>query len=405
MYFQLTAAVKRKFIEELRRLWATHPKYRDIVDRIQGKFSFKERPQYGIIVKNSGGSRVDLSPDNYIGLVKSYVFLNRVVNKPGVAIEWVREDAVALQRNQGQFPSAPGVYFIDIQDDPDQPGEHIFFVDPLLDVYHEQVMLLTPTTANLAQAPLAGTVRLFEMPARYMLYEGTNYTLDAGPDGKPTGGITLLQPITGGRWLEADYRYPIDSLGPFPIYEMYANNSAIPGVVLAFGTQVETGDQLAVVVQAARYPAALEFGGQWELSLDFDVVARDVYAQQEILDRTVMWLWGVLRSHLYYQGIEITDVSLGGESEEVYDEAGDDYFYNATFSVTCRTDWSIHIPMAAWIRQASDLTVTQAKAAASMTDDEVAQVQGNIQAVATLGLESVQDPFWSGRQGTFPILR
>ena len=98
-------------------------------------------------------------------------------------------------------------------------------------------------------------------------------------------------------------------------------------------------------------------------------------------------------------------MSLGGESEEVKDETGDDYFYNASFSVTCQTEWSIHVPLDAWLRQASDLTVAQAKAASVLSDEEVARVEGNIRAMTSLGLQSIQDPFWSGREGTFPIIR
>ncbi len=51
MYNFLTEATKRRFILELRRFWQYHPKYRDIVDHIQNKYSFRERPQYGIILK------------------------------------------------------------------------------------------------------------------------------------------------------------------------------------------------------------------------------------------------------------------------------------------------------------------------------------------------------------------
>lgn len=405
MYYFMTSAIKRKFIEELRRYWADHPKYPELVNNIQGKFSFSSRPLQGIIVKNSGGTRVDLSADNYVGVVKSYTYLTRAKGKPGHALEWVREDAVAIQRNQGKFPSSPGIYYIDVMDDPDQEGEHIFYVDPLLNVFQEQVALLTPTTAQLGQPPLEGTLRIFEMPSGSMLYEGSNYTLDLGPDGKPNGGLTLIQPITGGRWLQADYLYPIDTLGPFPIYEMHANNLAIPGVVLAFGTRIVTGDQMAVVVQDIRRPAALEYGGQWELSLDFDVTATGVYQQQDILDASVMYIWGVLRPQMSDQGLEITDLSLGGESEEVRDETGDDYIYNATFSVTCRTSWSLHVPLDAWLRQAAPLTVAQSKELMSLPADQLAGQQGNIKVPDNLGLEAMRDPFWSGRQGTFPVLR
>jgi hypothetical protein len=141
------------------------------------------------------------------------------------------------------------------------------------------------------------------------------------------------------------------------------------------------------------------------MTIEFEVMSRDVHAQQEITDRSVMYLWGVLRSHLSHQGIEITDVSLGGESEEVYDQTGDDYFYTSSFSLTAQTEWSIHVPLDAWLRTAAPLTVAQANQIAGLTDDEVVGQEGNIQVLESLGLQAVQDPFWSGRQGTFELVR
>lgn len=400
MYYKMTEGLKRLIVDELRAFWSTHPKYRDdLVQNIQGKFSFEERPQYGIVIKTSGGNRVDLSADNYVGMIESYVYLTRVVDKPGLSIEWVREDATAIQNNGGRFPSPPGVYFIDVFDDDK------FYVDPLLDVYHEQVTQLDPVTAQLQNIPLAGTLRLFEMPAGYMLHEGTNYTLDQAPDGKLTGGITLVAPMGHGRYLQADYRHPSGSSGPHTIVEMHANNTAIPGVVLAFGRRVEKGDQLAVVVQDIRRPSALEYGGKWELSLDIDIIARDVYSQQEIADMTVIYLWGILRSRLSFQGVEIIDVGLGGESEEVYDEAGDDYFYNASLTMTCSTDWSIHVPLDQWLRMATPTTLAAAKQFAGMSDEELVGQENDLKVLESLRLQKMSDPFWSGQAGTFPMIR
>ena len=205
--------------------------------------------------------------------------------------------------------------------------------------------------------------------------------------------------------MQADYRYPLESQGPYPITEMHANNTALPGVVLAFGRRAQAGDQLAIVVHDIRRPAALEYGGKWELQLDCDVMSRDVYSQQEIVDQTVVYLWGVLRSHLSHQGIEITDVSLGGESEEVYDENGDDYFYNANFSITCQTDWSLHVPIDGWLRQAAPLTREQAAEIEALSDDELRGEDGNFKALEDLGVQAVQDPFWSGKAGTFPMIK
>ena len=88
MYYQLTSALKRRMILELRRYWASHPKFPDIVDNIQGKYSFKERPQHGIIVKTGSASKVNLAADNFQGTVYSHCTLTMIDNYAGTAIEW-----------------------------------------------------------------------------------------------------------------------------------------------------------------------------------------------------------------------------------------------------------------------------------------------------------------------------
>jgi hypothetical protein len=164
---------------------------------------------------------------------------------------------------------------------------------------------------------------------------------------------------------------------------------------------------MAVVVYSRRVPTALEYGGKWDISIDFDIMARDVYAQQEIADSTVMYLWGIARNRLSTEGIEITAVSMGGESEEVYDETGDDYYYNASFSVQTQTDWSIHVPLTATIRRVVPLTQAQVAEVAGMTDDQLVEsnISNNIQVLESLGLRSFDDPFFAGKTTTFETLK
>lgn len=403
MYFQLTSALGRRFIKELRLFWATHPVHRDIVDSIQGKYSFKERPQKGIIVKTGSANRVDLSADNYIGIVVSYIFLTKYKNFPGNSIEWVREDNLAISANNGLFPCPPGVYYIDVVEEPEDCGYLSFYVDPLLDMYHEQVVPVG-TTAILQNAPVAGTVRLYEMPSSFLLVEGVNYTLVLDSEGKPTGEVTLTNPLPSGMYLSVDYRYAAESTGPWRIYPNFANNQAIPGAVLAFGTRAEKGDKMAVVVQDMRRPAALEYGGRWSLSLDFEVTARDVYAQREIADQSVMYLWATLRPRLSKEGIEMMDISMGGESEDAYDDTGDDYYYNSSFNLTVETEWSVHVPLPVFLRSVSPLTNLQYETLAGLPEDELSSIQSNVREMSALGLEAVADPYFAGRSDTYEIM-
>lgn len=398
MYFLLTESLKRRFIFELQRYWSYHPRYRDIVNNIQGKYSFDTRPQYGMILKTSGGNHVRLSADNYKGIVQSYCYLTKFQNNNGLAIEWVVEDSIAIQNNGGVFPSAPGVYFIDLTADDE------FYVDPLYDMFHDQGTL-TGTTLQLSHPFVTNTLRLYEQPQGFQLHEGVNYTVILGGDGNPTGQVELVQAPTGGRTLTADYRFAGESRGPFGIIPNRANNTAIPGVVLAFGRRCEKGDRMAVVVHDIRRLAALEYGGRWDLTLELEVIARDVHAQQELTDWTAIYLEGILRSHLSTEGIEIMEVSMGGESEEVYDEAGDDYFYMGSLSMTVQTEWSLHVPLTSFLRMALPQSVEEARVVAGMTETELIGQTGNIQMLESLGLETTSDPFFAGRTDTFELLR
>jgi hypothetical protein len=408
MYHHLTEATKRRMILELRRFWEYHPKYRDIVDHIQGKYSFRERPQYGIILKSSSANQVQLSSDNYQGLVHSYVQLAKFKDKPGLSIEWVREDAVAIRSNNGVFPSAPGIYYIQIEEvDPQPPfmnePSFQFVVDPLLDVYDEKAVQLDPLTWMVDRAYLNGTLRVYEMPGSIPYVSGINYSEDEAEEGL----IKLTRPLPAGSHLSVDYRYVGESTGPWPIKYNYGQKQAIPGCVLAFGRRIEKGDIMAVVVHPRRQPTAQEYGGKWELSLDFDIMARDVFAQQEISDSTIMYLWAVARNRLSTEGIEITSVSMGGESEEVYDENGDDYYYTSNFSISVMTDWSIQVPLAATIRRLVPQTSEQIAAVASADPDGVIDQSAlqNFRIMESLGLTAVEDPFFSGGVFTFETLK
>lgn len=399
--------MQRKFIEELRKYWSYHPKYKDIVAHIQGKYSFRERPQFGIVLKNSAGNQAQLAADNFQGTVQSYVYLAHVEGKPNLSVEWVREDFLAIQANDGFFPSEPGIYFLDFCDDLGNPTDQAFFVDPLLDVIDETPIQINDTQYQLQQGKfLEGTLKLYRMPGNIRLYDGTNYTAD--PE---TGEITLVDDLADDEFVSADYRCPGETTGPWKVFENRALREPIPGAVLAFGRRITPGDRLAVVVQRKRTVSALEFGGRWDLTLDVDVIARDPLSQREILDQTALYLWSTARPRLSSQGIEILAVNMGGETEEVYDENADDYFYNASFSMQLQTDWAIHVPLGITLRGVepgggdpiepgtAPLTAPFIEQIAGLTDEQIAEIQSNIKAMEAAGLRMPWDPFFVGKKG------
>lgn len=429
MHAVLSENIKRRFIQELQEYWGQHPKYRDSLI-IQGRYSFDERPQQAIILKNASANPFQLSADHYQGVVVSYCHLTGVYGKPGTALEWVREDRRAVQGNGGEFPSPAGIYYIEVRQegvdwnnvpggyggaDCPPPGPDsgpvgtgqsygmCFYVDPLLSVIDERPLPQDPTHYQVAQGKFHdGSLQVFEMPGNIPMFDGITYEADP-----TTGVITLARPLATGTHLSVDYYYAGTSQGPFPIADNTANNTAIPGVVLAFGRLLQDGDVMAVVVSERREDAAREFGGRWTMSLDFDLMARDVHAQEELTDRTLMFLHAQLRDRLSFEGIEIVDVSSGGEAEEQYDEVGDDYFYTASISVSLETEWAMHLPLDRTFTRILPNTVEQLQAVTALTDEQIAET-GNptlLLVAENLNLVQIRDPWFSDRSRNWELIR
>lgn len=353
MYYNLVHALKRRLILELQDSFSSHPVYRKIVPYIQNRFSFEERPQYGIVIKGSSANKVALSGDNYVGVIESHVML-AYVGQAVYPLEWVREDLVAVKKNGNRMPSPPGVYYIEILTAPKLPGEvGTFAMDPLYTVTDEPVLIFmsgVERQAQLQQVPVQKTVRLWEN-RNYLLIEGTDYRIDYD-----TGALEILGTFGKGSTLTADYRYAGTSLGPIEFAWNSADMTTIPGVVLAFGKRAEAGQKVAVVVYGDRVDAAKAYGGKFEVSFDLDVISRDAVQMEEIVDLVLMYLWAQKKSVLEFEGIEIIDVSIGGEAEEVVDETGDNLSYQASVSVQLRADWELHVPMPLTISKVTPVT-------------------------------------------------
>lgn len=343
MYYYLVGALKRRLILELQDSFSRHPIYRKITPFIQNRFSFSERPQFGIVVQGSSANKIQLDASNFIGTVQSHVMLARVGGELVFPLEWVREDLACLRENGGVMPTAPGVYYLEILSAPTNPSEEgSFIIDPLKTVTNEPVLRFQTgleTTAQLQNVPLDKTLRLYENRS-FLLHAGVDYEL------LDHGELRFLHNFSSNSYVTADYRYPTDSLGPFPFKWNTADVRTLPGVVMAFGKRAEAGQKTAVVVYPSRVEAAQAYGGKHEVSFDLEIIARDTTQIEEITDLVSMYLWGEKRPQLSWEGIEITDVSMGGESEEPIDETGQLFQYMASMSIQMQADWEIHVPLA-----------------------------------------------------------
>lgn len=342
MFYYLVGALKRRVINELRDSFSRHPLYSKLTPHIQNKYAFDERPAFGIVVKGSSANKVGLSGDNFIGTIESHVMLSNV-GAPTFPIEWVREDLAFVQANEGVFTTPAGIYYVEIlqaPENPQEPGK--FIIDPLLTVTDEAVLQFVSgieREAQLQNFPAPGTLRLW-LGKNTLLREGTDYTVDY-----KTGAIHLKVRAPAPSLLTADYRYAAPSIGPIDYYWNTSDHQTLPGVVMAFGKRGKTGDKVAVVLYGDRVEAAKAYGGKFEVNFDLDVIAQDPNQMEEIADLVLMYLWGEKRDGLATEGIEVVDISMGGESEEVYDETGDIYYYNASISLQLRADWEMHVPL------------------------------------------------------------
>lgn len=401
MFFVLGSAVKRRIMHELRDSFGQHPIFRKIVPFIQQQYVFKERPQFGIVIKTASATPVLLSSNHFVGTVVSHAMLANVVGRPGQSIEWIREDVGAVKSNGGIFPSPPGAYFVEMLSEPadTQEGRKFgsFKVDVFPTVHDERVLAGTNsvvpagTQFQLAHTPTQGTV-FVSQDRKWPLTEGVEFTIDY-----VHGTLTLLRDMDPRVDVFIDYRWFMETRGPVEVDWNTANNQTIPGVVMAFGRRIQAegvtaegerqlGDKQAIVITGHRVETADEYGGQTNISLDFDVIARDTTQLEEIADLVFFHLWAEKRLKLTDDGLVLTDFSLGGEVEESYDDTEQTFYYNTTFSMTLRTDWAIHVPKPLTFRHIAYMSESTQAQMALLNDEQAAQLQSEIQMDMNLGL-------------------
>jgi len=394
MYYYLLSSLKRRLILELKDSFSKHPVYNKAVNYIQNKFAFDERPAFGIVVKGSSGNKVQLSAENLIGTVQSHTML-AFLDTPSYLLEWVREDNNAIVTNEGRVPTLAGVYYIECLTAPTNQGEvGTFVIDPLITVTDEPLFRVVSGVEKMAQlqmTPVPGTLRLWEN-RRNPLLEGRDYTVSSD------GEITILGRLIPGTVITADYRYAAPSIGPIEWRWNTSDWTTLPGVVLAFGKRGKPGDKQAVVVYEDRVDVAQAYGGRFEASFDLDVIAQDPIQLEEMADYAVMSLWGEKRSALSFEGIELLDLSMGGEAEEAYDENADIYFYTASLSVQFQSDWEIHVPLPFTISRA----VAHTKSAEQlMTVNRDGPGQSSLKALSQGGLFVATMPILVGRNNAY----
>lgn len=367
----LINATKKRVIREIRKILHDHPRYRADSENVVNKYSFEERPQRGVIVNSASADRVKLSADNYVGRLSSFVMLAPVENAPGTTLEWVRENFNVLEQvspRRDVFPAPSGVYNITIKSVPDEarstPGE--FVVDPLLTETNEPLIRFSSSGDRDAQLSRGhiypGSVRLW-LDGRRGLVPGVDFVVD-----HDTGEVTFLRDTPTGGIIYADYRYVMPQQGPFQYSREQVHLDAIPGAILAFGDRPQDCDKQCVVVTEERTDVAEVYGGKYEVNFELTVFSRDSEDREKLSDYITIKVLEI-QNALGFEGLELLDISPGGESEEIYNAETDEYYYEMTLSLALRVDWEIHIPL--------PVTVSRAETTSQAAEQEHGYLDGS----------------------------
>lgn len=225
-----------------------------------------------------------------------------------------------------------------------------FYIDPI--IKRDEILTDSLSGTSVFQLPcpvlevtvgsgVTGYALEVFMDRSIRLIPGEDYLFD--PD---TNEITVLvPPVLDGGEITASYRSAIEERGPFTGTENTYNNQALRGIILAFGDQIEIGDQAFVDVTDTRLLAARVKGALWQISMDFQVFSKDPSRQIELTKLLHQFLELNLRPDLSFEGIEIEEVSFGGESTETYLDVTQDPYFIGSISLNCKSFWEQRFPI------------------------------------------------------------
>jgi len=391
MKINLQEEIKTRIFDELEETLGRNSNYKDKV-KVYHKFAYKERVSHGVVLKNISASRLKLSPDDYIGTLKSHFSAARAGDLPGEFLAWAWEDTVNMVKYTKEDVSAQitganreiALIHKPITRGPGNtdPADNFRQVDVLLNgerVYAEDIYP-EDGKIRLFGAPAAGTVvevgyyyKNITPPGRYYLeivQEGTELKYVVNPLYGVKGEVAIenargteikgqefsidsmgLVTFIGGFSMEpktnlvANYRWVGEEIGPKPIPKgKRYDNETLSGVSLCFTDRVNLGDKAVLQVYPKREIAASVYGGHFKVNLDLDIFTMDTVQLPGLVDYVVNDLWNLKRIPLMDEGITIEEIDPTGESEEVYDENTGDLYFKSSINIALMTEWKRFVP-------------------------------------------------------------
>ena len=340
MYFALTNAIKKRFVQVFQDILLEHPIF--CKSKVITKFQESEREKTMLLIRSTSGNSQKLSMDNFVRNEISYSILANLQNKICNSIEWVKDDTLNIDNL-----STPGIYIVKIIEDKK------FVVSPYLSIYSEQLVpkyIQDTIGFNFKNKNINPESEIIYSNDYGEFKRDIDYSIDYN-----LGLVLFKKEITEQinifeEDLFCDYQILGQQLGPFDCDYYYANNTAIPGVILAFGDRIKVGDEQAVIIEKEQCETAKVYGGRWQMSVDIITVSQDPDQQERLTDYAVSMFWAQWQDKLVDEGLNVTEFSLTGESEDLELDIPEEYSFTGGISFNVETDWELSFPLITKLR-------------------------------------------------------
>jgi len=343
MYYLVTNSTKKLFVQIFQDIVSKHPIFEKT--QVYTKFPQTERPKIAIIIRSVSGDSLKLDFNNFVGIHRGYCSLANLKGIQGNSIEWVKDD----QENLDKL-SARGFYIVRITEHQQDSNNFKFEIDPYLVVDDEELeikFIKEKHGAVLKNLPInPNTEIVYSESYRFEFKRDIDYSIDYS-----TGEILFTENVGKFEPIVVDYQIMGSRMGPFDTEYYSTHNTAIPGVVLAFGDRLRVGDEQVVIVEKENRDVAKVFGGRWILNFQVIGMCQDPDQQERLVDYVVTVLWSEYQDELANQGIVIRDFSFAGESEELEVEVPEEYNFSGAIGFTVETDWEVYVPMITEVRR------------------------------------------------------
>ncbi len=281
---------------------------------------------------------------NFAGLHKGICSLANFKGSNAASIEWVKTDTENVEKL-----SSPGFYIVRIVSGSSENNQFKFDISPYYQVDDEVLDIVAirgSEGALLKNSPVnPGSDTIFSHDGT-VLRRGFDYNID-----NEKGEIVFINPVEDEfDELMIDYQIVGDTTQEYDIKMYEYNNTAIPGVLMAFGDRLKVGDEQVVIVEKEYREVARVMTGRWMLNADIFIIAQDADTQERLADYLITKLWADWEANLIDDGIYVHDFSLGGETEDLEVEIAEEYNFTSNIGVTIDVDWEVHQPITREVR-------------------------------------------------------